>query len=181
MKIENAFGIELQNYSVHCLMREDVKTLQTLYEKCLDYMLLVDGHPASKNAAEEEFQNMPPGKSADDRFMFGIVDSLKELVGVLDVIRWYPDEETWWIGLLLLAPDIRSQGIGKQVLEGLIKYVKASGGKAIMLGVVEENERAYQFWSKMGFESIQKMEPKQFGNKTHAVCVMRRKLQDQKG
>jgi len=110
--------------------------------------------------------------------MFGIIDPLKELVGVLDVLHGYPDEVTWWIGLLLFAPDIRSQGIGKAVLEGFTEYVKPSGGQAIMLGVVEENERAYRFWSKMGFELIQETEPRQFGNKTHTIRIMRRKLEE---
>jgi GNAT superfamily N-acetyltransferase len=178
MEIDIAFNIDVQDYSVHQLMREDVKAIQLLYEKCLDFLLLVDGHPPGKNAAEEEFQNIPPGRSEDDKFIFGIVDPLNELIGVLDVISCYPNEATWWIGLLLLVPNFRSQDIGKKVIKGFIEYVKVSGGKAIMLGVVEENEHAFRFWSKMGFEFIRETEPKQFGNKTHAVRIMRQKLQD---
>ena len=178
MKNEIAFDVEEQDYSVHLLTYEDVKAIQTLYEKCVDYMLLVDGHPAGKNAAEEEFQDLPPGRSVDDKFMFGIVNPLNELIGVLDVMRWYPDEVTWWIGLLLLVPEIRSQGIGERVLKGFTEYVKANKGKAIMLGVVEDNERAYQFWSKMGFEFFRETEPKPFGNKTQTVRIMRQKLRD---
>jgi GNAT superfamily N-acetyltransferase len=176
MKNEIAFDVEEQDYSVRLLTYEDVKALQRLYEKCVDYMLLVDGHPAGQNAAEEEFQDLPPGRSADDKFMFGIVDPLNELIGVLDVMRWYPDEATWWIGLLLLVPEIRSQGVGKKVLKGFTEYVKMNGGKAIMLGVVEDNERAYQFWSKMGFEFIRDTEPRSFGNKTQIVHIMSQKL-----
>ena len=103
---------------------------------------------------------------------------MNKLIGVLDVMRWYPDEATWWIGLLLLVPNIRSQGLGTKVFEGFTEYVKMSGSKAIMLGVVAENERAYQFWSKMDFEFIRETEPQQFGNKTQTVRIMLRKLQD---
>ena len=176
MKNETAFAVESRDYSVHLLSLEDVKAIQALYDECVDYMLLVDGHPAGDHAAEEEFQNLPPGKTLDDRFMFGIVDTVNELVGVLDVLRGYPDEGTWWICLLLLAPDFRSQGIGGKVLQGLTEHIKASGGKAIMLGVVEENERAYHFWFKMGFEFVRETEPEQFGNKTQIVRVMRKNL-----
>jgi len=178
MKNEIAFDVEEQDYSVRLLTYEDVKAIQRLYEKCVDYMLLVDGHPAGQNAAEEEFQDLPPGRSADDKFMFGIVDPLNELIGVLDVMRWYPDEATWWIGLLLLVPEIRSQGVGEKVLKGFTEYVKMNGGKAIMLGVVEDNEHAYQFWSKMGFEFIRDTEPRSFGNKTQTVHIMCQKLCD---
>lgn len=178
MKNEIAFDIEDQNYSVHLLTHDDVKAIQTLYEKCVDYMLLVDGHPAGKNAAEEEFQYLPPGRSADDKFMFGIVDPLNELIGVLDVMRGYPDGVTWWIGLLLLVPELRSQGVGEKVLKGFTEYVKVNDGKAIMLGVVDDNKRAYQFWSKKGFEFIRETEPRPFGNKTQTVSIMRQKLCD---
>ncbi len=176
MKNEIAFDIEGQGCSMHILTHEDAKAIQTVYEKCVDYMLLVDGHPAGKNAAEGEFQDLPPGRSADDKFMFGIVNPLNDLVGVLDIMRWYPDDVTWWIGLLLLVPEIRSQGIGQKVLKGFSEYVKAKGGQAIMLGVVEDNERAFQFWSKMGFEFVRESEPRPFGNKTQTVRIMRQKL-----
>ena len=176
MKNETAFDVESRDYSVHLLSIEDVKAIQALYDQCVDYMLLVDGRPAGKNAAEEEFQDLPPGKSIDDKFMFGITGAMNGLVGVLDILRDYPDEGTWWVGLLLLAPDIRSQGMGGKVLQGLTTYIKAHGGKAIMLGVVEENERAYQFWRKMGFEFVRETEPKQLGNKTQIVRVMRLNL-----
>jgi ribosomal protein S18 acetylase RimI-like enzyme len=43
-----------------------------------------------------------------------------------------------------------------------------------MLGVVEENRAAYQFWQKLGFELVRKTEPRLFGRKTQAVYVMRR-------
>jgi len=178
MKSEIAFEIDLSDYSVHQLSLEDVPALQALFEKCLDYMLLVDGHPAGPNAAAEEFQDVPPGKSLQDKFLFGIVDAKNELVGELDVMRAYPDESTWWIGLLLLDPQVRSRGIGERVLEGFCGHVKANGGKAIMLGVVAENEKAYRFWDRMGFELVQEREPQQFGNKTHVVRVMRRSLQE---
>jgi ribosomal protein S18 acetylase RimI-like enzyme len=176
MKTENAFEIEVQDYSVHLLAHEDLQALQTLYEKCRDFMLLVDGHPAGENAAEEEFQDVPPGKSAADHFMFGIVDRSNALAGLLDVVRAYPEEATWWIGLLLLAPEIRSQGIGEKVLEGFADYVRTGGGKALMLGVVKENEGAYRFWSRMGFELVRETEPRQYGDKIHTVRVMRHDL-----
>ncbi len=127
MNNEIAFDIMLPDYSVHRMTQADVPALQKLYEACSDYMQMVDGHPAGKNAAEEEFRNTPPGRSTADKFMFGILDPQKELIGVLDTMRDYPDETTWWIGLLLFLPGIRTQGIGKKVVEGFADYVKAAG------------------------------------------------------
>ena len=180
MKTETAFDIGLQNSTVHRLLHEDIRTVQTLFEKCLDYMLLVDGHAADPNGVAEDFQSVPPGKSHEDKFMFGIVNQQNDLVGYLDTLCWYPDETTWWIGLLLFTPETRSHGLGQKVIQGFAEYVRESGSQAIMLGVVEENKLAYKFWNRMDFELVRKTEPRQFGNKTHSVCVMRRALLDVK-
>ncbi len=176
MKRETVFNIGLPIYSVRQLLPEDSGAIQGLWEKCLDYVLLVDGRPAGPNAGEEEFHDVPPGKSADDLFVFGIVNQQNDLIGLLDVVRWYPDETTWWIGLLVLIPEVRSQGLGQKIVQGFAEYVRASGGHAIMLGVVEDNSLAYRFWSKLGFELNRKTEPRQFGDKTHTVNIMRRLL-----
>jgi len=59
-------------------------------------------------------------------------------------------------------------------LRGFSEYVRLHGGKAMMLGVVEDNRRAYRFWQKMGFEVVRKTEPRRFGKKIQSVYVMRR-------
>lgn len=176
MKIERAFEIGMYDYSVHQLTPEDSGSIQTLFENCLDFMLLVDGRPAGNNAAEETFQDLPTGKSTQDKFVFGIFDRQGKLVGLLEVVREYPEITTWWIGLLLLSPETRSQGLGKQVIDGFIEYVRSNGGQAIMLGVVEDNQRAYSFWESTCFEFVRKTEPRQFGNKTQTVSIMRRAI-----
>ncbi len=177
MKTETVFDTGLQAYSVRPLSLQDIEAIQELFEKCLDYMLLVDGHAADPNAIEEDvFQFTPPGKSLDDKFVFGILNQQNDLVGLLEGLRQYPDETTWWIGLLLFVPEARSQGLGQVVVQGFAEYVRANGGQAIMLGVIEDNERAYKFWNRMGFEFVRKTEPRSFGNKTQTVSIMRRTL-----
>ena len=61
-------------------------------------------------------------------------------------------------------------------MQGLAEYARAGGGQAIMLGVVEENILAHNFWKRMGFEFVRRTEPRQFGDKTQTVTVMRRVL-----
>jgi ribosomal protein S18 acetylase RimI-like enzyme len=176
MKTDATFEINMQAYTVKRLSLEDIKAVQALCGKCLDYMLLVDGHPADPNEVEREFQEVPPGNLPEDKYVFGIVNIQDELVGLLDGVRSYPEPKVWWIGLLLLLPEVRSQGMGRKVLESFAEFVQANGGQAIMLGVVEENTRAWQFWGRAGFELVRVTEPRQFGNKTQTVRIMRRNL-----
>jgi GNAT superfamily N-acetyltransferase len=174
LKPKTVISLGLRGYSVHRLSPEDSRAIQALFDKCLDFMLLVDGHPAGAHAGEEEFQDVPPGRSPADKLMLGIFDQQGALVGLLDAMKDYPDEGTWWIGLLLFLPEVRSQGLGHVVVSWFAEYVQGNGGQAIMLGVVEENERAYQFWERMGFELVSKTEPRRFGDKTQTVSVMRK-------
>ncbi len=176
MKPEFEFEIGLPEYTVQQLTLEDLGEIQTIYEKCLDYVLLIDGHAADPAGIEEDFQFVPSGKSIDDKFVYGIIHRKAGMVGLLDTLRWYPDQTTWWIGEFLIMPDARSQGLGEKVIESFVEYARARGAQAIMLGVVAENVRAYKFWNRIGFAFVRETEPRQFGNKTQTVKVMRRVL-----
>ncbi len=173
MEHESAFEIEVQDYFIKALLEEDSEALQGLYDKCHDFNLLVEGIPFGEDTAQMTFQDLPPGKSLEDKFLWGIFNRAQELVGLLDVVRGYPDAATWWIGLLLLAPEVRTRHIGGKVVRGFVDFVKKNGGCAVMLGVVEENKNAYCFWESMGFEFLRQTEPRTFGKKTQRVNVMR--------
>jgi ribosomal protein S18 acetylase RimI-like enzyme len=96
----------------------------------------------------------------------------------LDAMRGYPEEATWWIGLLLFVPEVRSKGLGQSVTDAFIEYARGQGCQSVMLGVVEENQRGIHFWESMGFEFVRQTEPRQFGEKIQAVTVLRRQLLD---
>ncbi len=170
---DHPFTLGHADYAVRPLAFADAPSLQRLYEQCLDYCLLVDGHPPAPHSAAEEFTSVPPGRALADKFMFGIADSQGQLVGLLEGVRRYPDENTWWIGLLLLAPQTRAHGLGSVAVRDFAGYARACGAQALMLGVVADNTRAYQFWTRQGFEQVRTTEPQPFGAKTHAVHVMR--------
>jgi ribosomal protein S18 acetylase RimI-like enzyme len=176
MNKETDFNPDLEGHSVQRLTIGEIESVQSLLDQCLDFMLLVDGHAADLKSTEEDFLFVPDGKSPEDKFVYGIFDPQNALVGLLDTLHGYPDESIWWIGLLLLAPQVRSQGLGQKLVEAFAEYALTSGAQALMLGVVEDNERAYKFWSKMGFEFVRQTEPQQFGEKTQRVSVMQKEL-----
>jgi ribosomal protein S18 acetylase RimI-like enzyme len=168
------FHIDDSNYSVCKLKPEHVEPLQRLFDQCADYTMLVDGEDVSPTAAQEIFQEVPAGRSPRDKFLYGILDQKGDMVGLLEGIIHYPDDMDWWIGLLMLAPRVRGHGLGRKIIEGFSEYVRLNQGKSIMLGVVEENQKAYHFWQQSGFEFVRQTEPRPFGRKSHTVYVMRR-------
>ncbi|MGB8213909.1 MAG: GNAT family N-acetyltransferase [Anaerolineales bacterium] len=138
--------------------------------------MVVDGECVSPTAAQEIYRSVPEGKSLNDKFLYGLLDRKGGIVGVLEGIRDYPNGATWWIGLLMLAPKVRGNGLGRKIIESFSEYVRSEQGITIMLGVVEENQAAYHFWEKLGFELVHQTEPRPFGKKIQTVYVMQLKL-----
>jgi ribosomal protein S18 acetylase RimI-like enzyme len=174
MTDRQVFHMDDTDYSICELQPEHTESLQRFFEQCADYVMIVEGEGVSPSAAQETFEDVPPGRSLSDKFVYGLLDQHGNIVGVLEGMRHYPDEATWWIGLFLLSPEIRGHGLGRRVIEGFLDYVRSEQVNSIMLGVVEENRAAYDFWQRLGFEFARKTEPRPFGRKTQAVYVMRR-------
>jgi len=172
-----AFPMDLPGYILRWLKSDDAVILQQLFDRCPDYAEIVEGEEVSPTAGEELFQSLPPGGSFSNKLVAGIFHRGGEIGGVLESMKHYPEENIWWIGLLLLAPDMRNQGVGRSILESFIDYSRENGGKSVMLGVVEDNLHAYRFWSNNGFEMVRKTEPRLFGKKNQSVFVMRRKIE----
>jgi ribosomal protein S18 acetylase RimI-like enzyme len=166
----------IPGYHVKYLQPEDSSVLQVLLERSSDYSQLVTGLPPEPSSANTLLVDRPEGKTLDDKFVIGIFNDPRELVGVLDSIRDYPGRHDWWLGLLLLDPKYRNKGLGKQVYCAFEGWVSQRGAQNIFLGVVEQNRRAYQFWQGMGFETVERRRPSRFGNSENVVIVMRRSL-----
>jgi len=167
---------KVQGFQVKQLRPEDTAAIQALLEKCADYSQLVTGSPPGPSAAESLLIDCPPGKTASDKFVIGISTEPKDLVGVLDVIRGYPAQQDWWLGLLLFDPPHRGQGLGQQVYRAFEQWVIQQDAQRVYIGVVEHNQKAYQFWKRMGFEEVEKRPARRFGNVEHGVIVMARPL-----
>ena len=128
------------------------RELQDFYERCRDYFELVTGQPPSPTEARELIAAVPRGKTHEDKFVIGLFDAPGHLVGVLDVIRDFPRERDWYLGLLLFEPTLRGHKLGERVTQRLEEWVRAEGGQAIHLIVEEVNPGALRFWERMGFE-----------------------------
>jgi ribosomal protein S18 acetylase RimI-like enzyme len=126
------------------------------------------------HGSSDEFDAVPDGKTTQDKYIFGLFDPQNDLLGMIESIRHYPDNQTWWLGLMMLSPEQRGQGLGSEFYQAFEKWVSVQEIKKVSLSVVEANDLGLKFWKSLGFEVIRKTEPRQFGNKTHAVYVMSR-------
>lgn len=82
-----------------------------------------------------------------DKFILGIYDKHK-LIGLLDIIRDYPEAGTWTIGYLLIDPKYRNQGLGSKFIKDLETSLNPCKLRCV---VQKQNDRALDFWKSNGF------------------------------
>jgi GNAT superfamily N-acetyltransferase len=162
----------LPGYRSSLMQADDLTKLKSLLEKCADYSLMVTGSPPKSSDAASLLADCPEGKTLADKFLIGISTRKQELIGVLDAIRDYPTQHDWWLGLLLLDPAQRNKGLGTRIFKSFEYWLRQQGTRHVFLGVVEENQRAYQFWQGMGFQVVERQPARLFGNLYHVVLTM---------
>jgi ribosomal protein S18 acetylase RimI-like enzyme len=168
--------LDLPPYRVSYLEHRDVPLLQELYERCSDYHELEEGVPTLPGAAEHLLAALPPGKSPADKHVLGLHSPQGELLGVLDLIRDYPDAGEWWVGLLMLDPRARGGGVGTRLLRATERVIATAGGTAIQLGVLEHNTAAERFWRRIGFVELRCQPYTSSSGHASRVIVMRHHL-----
>nr|WP_255695456.1 GNAT family N-acetyltransferase [Salinicoccus sp. ID82-1] len=109
--------------------------------------------PSLSEVEEEFLLDVPPGVNIENKEVYGIHKE-QNLIGFLDILFNYPDTSTCMIGYLVVDQDYRKQGIGQQVYDQAVAYVKDRGIQKIRLSVIKDNEPAIKMWEKQGFETI---------------------------
>lgn len=130
--------------------------LHRLLEHCRDDLALYGGTTPARGATRPLAMADPVVGDAAvaerrRRFLAGLFDAEGELCAAVEVRRREPDDGEWWLGLILVRPDLRGRGIGSSVVEALEAWVRAEGGRAIFVAVQRRNAAALHFARRTGF------------------------------
>jgi GNAT superfamily N-acetyltransferase len=155
---------------------DQMADLQALLERSADFFELVEGQPPGKYAAQEVAAGGPPGWTLDKKFLIGIYGQAGAMIATIEGIRDYPETGTFWIGLMIIDPDHRGQGLGERMLRGFEGWALAQGAAWVGLGVAESNLKAYRFWQRMGFEQTSVTGPVQMGHREQKIFRMKKRI-----
>ncbi len=129
-----------------------LRTEEELYKWSADRF---NKYPLEENDIEE---NYAPQLLTGRFFPLTAVDEEGNVIGHF-IIR-YPrddDDSSVRFGFVILAPEHRGKGFGKEMLLLGIEYVKETlGAKRIDLGVFENNESAKHCYEAVGFKEYNK-------------------------
>ena len=166
----------LDDYKLIYLTQDEEPQVEALLQRCADYLDLVAGMEPSRELARDLLTALPPGKEREDKMLLGVFAEAGELVGLLDVVRNYPEPAVWFLGLLLLEPAQRGQGLGEKLYGAFERWAQTLGAKEIRLSVAEQNEAAFRFWQRLGFLERERQAPSLFGAKESVFILMNRLL-----
>lgn len=140
------------------------------------YSWLTESKGPAPADAEEILKVCPPGMGQEDKFVLAVLEG-EELLGCVDLIRGYPTPDTAYLGLLLLKECRQGRGIGSQVVLRLMEMAANWGCTNMRLGVIETNLPALYFWTKHGFQQVDRKHIAGFSGDTLVMtCIVRRPL-----
>lgn len=145
--------------TLEVLTKDDLLLLQVLLEKCSDYLIFQDEEPVKSSAAQDLFNVRPDGINDKDKVIIGIFNNQKQLVGVFDLIKSYAGPRTLSLGLMLINPSSRGQGIGNKAYRLVEEWAITQEFNKVRLGVLFGNEKGLKFWNSMGYTETGEIKP----------------------
>lgn len=171
-----AFPIDRAGSVVEALRPADAGRVQPLYEACADYFQLAYGEPPAATAAHDEFFDIPERHHPDQIHLFGLRPAGGDPLALISAVRDYPEAGAWFLGLMLVHPAFRRQGIGAQFYRAFEQWLRTEEGTRVLLAVIEPNTGGLRFWQRLGFLPLRTLPERDFRSRRHRVLLLERQL-----
>lgn len=165
-----------RNYNLRLVTEKEINAIIELCQSCSGYFQMESGKFPDEEEAHAILTELPPNKTHKDKYVIGMYNEKSTLIALMDIVRDYPEEHVWMLGLLLVNPTERRKGLGQAFYHKIIKLVEKEDGQMIRIGVYEENEPAFKFWKALGFKTLKKVELERGNNRCKSVTVMTRRI-----
>ncbi len=157
------------------LTEVDAPAIADLFARCADYFLMQDGVASEPADAVALFLDVPPGKTAADQWILGWRDD-QGLYVIAAILRDYPRDGIWYLGLMLVEPRRRGLGLGRSLYGSIAIWAAEHGAREMRLAALEANGAGERFWRALGFEEIRRVGPDQFKEKRHCRIELGRSV-----
>ena len=101
-------------------------------------------------------------KSRSSRESIWIVEKERRIVGSVAIVKFSPKEaQLRW---LLLDPEVRSQGLGRRLVEEALDFCRGAGYSSVFLWTVNTLPIAAQLYQSVGFKQTDELTHELWGN-----------------
>jgi ribosomal protein S18 acetylase RimI-like enzyme len=156
------------------LTEVDLPRLKDLCLACTDFYELVEGQPPTEATAAEILGPLEPRYADGTKHVWGI-EAHGTLIAVAELLEGHPSSLDWYIGLLLVTPERRREGLGARFCETLLTGMATHGATTVRLVVHQQNGGARRFWKRRGFSTEREL-VKRSGHLEGPVSILVRSL-----
>lgn len=137
----------------------DLPRLKELCVACTEFYELVEGRAPTDETAAGILGPLDPEYAHGIKHVWG-VEMHGHLVAVAELLQGHPTTYEWYIGLLLVTPQLRHEGLGAQFCQMILDWIALRGGVKVRLVVHQQNMVAQRFWQRQGFSAERKLKKK---------------------
>ena len=130
---------------------EDEPGVAALFAACEDYFAAATGNPALPADVQSLYYALPEGADPDQKRLL-VMCRGESVVGLVDVVDRHPDVAGCSVGLFLVAPEARREGIGTHVARRLLEEAAGRGMRNVTATCPSEWEPGLGFLRSLGFE-----------------------------
>jgi len=141
--------VNIPGHVVRRATHADAPAIQALFAQDLEYWAHVEGAPLRENEGRLIFDDKPPSVPDERHHMF-----LVDHIALLDMLEGYPDEQTWFLGLIFLVPSARNRGLGTRFIEAVCDHARSHGARALRLAVAKVHPDARRLYDRLGFRFV---------------------------
>lgn len=128
----------------------DLAIVAAFMAEAADYWIMAEGAAPGPDAAQEFFTDGPPGRDPALSRHLGLFHEGR-LSGLAELSFGFPDAGDAYLGLMILAPRLRSHGLGPGLLAHVETLARAAAAPNLYLAVLGANTRGRAFWDRHGF------------------------------
>jgi ribosomal protein S18 acetylase RimI-like enzyme len=157
------------------LTHQDIPRIVAFEETARDYYALIGEAQPNEQSTESAMEALPPGRRPADKQFLGVFQQAN-MIALVDLVEGYPDDETLYIGLLVIGQENRHKGYGTAILYEIQQMAQSKNLHFLELAVHDTNHIGRAFWEKNGFMPQRSAEVN-----GKAVTVMRKNLIEKNG
>lgn len=138
-------------FTVRSMRPEDEAGVARVLEACDDYFVAATGSPTLPADVQSLYYALPEGAGFEQKRLLVLCDGAT-VVGVVDAVEGHPDASTCSVGLFVLVPELRREGIGTRAAQQLLKKAAARGLRRMTATCPEDWTPGLAFLESLDFE-----------------------------
>ncbi|MFF4016043.1 GNAT family N-acetyltransferase [Streptomyces sp. NPDC001843] len=174
--------------TIRPLQPEDEAGVSHVLAACDDYLVAATGSTALPADVQSLYYSLPDGADFDQKHLLVLLRE-DAPVGLVDAVEGHPEPSTCSVGLFLVVPQARGEGLGTRAAQHLLREAEARGTRRVTATCPQSWAPGITFLERLGF-AVRQPGPQQsatVGNRlrrpaeTHLCTAVRRLGDDAEG